>query len=330
MSKSDRIYPYLFHPVYKDYIWGGSKIRDTFHRTDTPHRCAESWEITDRPEGMSIVANGACKGIPLQKLVQELQGDLLGPQYSQAQVFPLLIKLIDAHQNLSVQVHPSDDNAHRTGGEPKSEMWYILEANTNATVYTGMQPGATAAVFQEALHCGTLADLLTKVPAKAGRTVFLPGGKVHAIGAGCLMLEIQQNSNTTYRVFDWNRLDAEGKPRELHIEQALQVIDWDRQQPEVSTPRPMKPDGKNHPFEILEKKHFTTIGWSLQEPRIFEMNPVGFRIIFVSKGKVLIGANGFVASASLGTTCLIPAAAERFTLTPVDGKASVVEIRGAS
>jgi len=325
---ADHIYPLLFEPVYKDYIWGGSRIREVFHRKDTPLRCAESWEVADRHEGMSVVANGPRKGQTLQHLVQELRGDLMGPQHANRTAFPLLIKLIDAREDLSVQVHPHDSNAHRTGGDPKTEMWYLLDATPNAMIYAGMQPGVTPDTLQAAIRNGTVAQLLAKVAAKPGRTIFVPGGKVHAIGAGCLLLEIQQNSNTTYRVFDWNRLDTEGKSRELHIEQAMQVIDWENLEPQISTPRPLPADGNNHPFEILKTPYFATTGWNLQASRIFEMHPAGFRILFVAKGKVLIGANGFVAAAPKGTSCLIPAAARRFTVTPVDGQASVVEIAG--
>ncbi len=328
MKDKKAIYPYLFSPVYKDYIWGGNRIKETYHRQNTPDRCAESWEIADRPEGMSIVENGPLKGKSLQQLMQTLQTDLLGPQYKGRQTFPLLIKIIDAREDLSVQVHPNDNNAHRTGGDPKTEMWYILDATSNATIYAGMQQGVTPERFQNAIEDGTVQSLLAKVPAKPGRTIFVPGGKVHAIGAGCLLLEIQQNSNTTYRVFDWNRVDADGNTRDLHIEQAMQVIDWEHMKPEISSPRPSPAEGENHPYDILHTPYFAAMGWNLQEPRNFLMEPAGFRILFVSKGKVLIGANGTVAAATMGTSCLIPAAAKRFTVTPVEGKASIIEIQG--
>ncbi len=328
MTANHSIYPYLFAPIYKDYIWGGDRIRKNFGRRDTPDRCAESWEIADRPEGMSIVTNGPLKGQSLQQLVQTLQTDLLGPQHEGCQTFPLLIKIIDAREDLSVQVHPNDRNAHLTGGEPKTEMWYLLDATSDAIVYAGMQPGVKPETFQKAIQEGTVERLLASVPAKPGRTIFVPGGKVHAIGAGCLLLEIQQNSNTTYRVFDWNRIGTDGKSRELHLEQAMQVIDWQRLKTEISTPRPLTAEGNNHPYQILDTPFFAATGWNLQEPRTFDMNPAGFRILFVSKGKVLVGANGFVASATMGTSCLLPAAARTFTVTPVEGKASVIEIRG--
>jgi len=321
------VYPYLFTPVYKDYLWGGTRIQEVFQRQDTPARCAESWEIADRPEGMSVVTNGPRKGQTLHQLVQDLQTDLLGPRYAGCRNFPLLIKIIDARDVLSVQVHPHDNNAHRTGGDPKTEMWYLLDATHDARIYAGMQPDVTPQRFQQALAEGHLEDLLARIPARPGRAIFVPGGKVHAIGAGCLLLEIQQNSNTTYRVFDWNRVDTDGHARELHIEEALQVIDWEHPAPEVVSPRPLPPEGRNHPYDIIKSPYFITRGWNLQESRIFPSDPPGFRILFISKGKVLIGANGVVSAAPSGTSCLIPAAVQRFTVTPVDGPATLIEIQ---
>lgn len=326
-SEKEHLYPYLFTPVYKDYLWGGTRIKKVFHRADTPETCAESWDIADRPEGMSVVANGPLKGKTLHELVAELKADLLGPQHAACKQFPLLIKIIDARKDLSVQVHPHDDNAHRTGGDPKTEMWYLLDANADAKIYAGMRPGVTPRKFEDALTAGTVEKLLASIPARAGRAIFVPGGKVHAIGAGCLLLEIQQNSNTTYRVYDWDRVDADGNRRELHVEEAMKVINWENVAPQVSSPRPLPAEGSNHPFEIMTSPYFSTCGWNLQEPRTFQMNPPGFRILFTSKGQALIGANGSVASVQAGTSCLIPAAIDTYTITPMGGPASILEIQ---
>ncbi len=320
------IYPYLFEPVYKDYIWGGNRLKTRFQRTGTPEICAESWEIADRPEGMSIVANGACKGQSLNQLLAQLGPDLVGAGAPHPLRFPLLVKLIDAREVLSVQVHPHDESRHLTGGEAKTEMWYVLEATAGAAIYAGMRPGVTRERFKEALSTGAIPSLLAPVPARAGRAVFVPGGKVHAIGAGCLLLEIQQNSNTTYRVYDWDRVDAQGQGRELHLEQALQVINWQRPEPEVSSPQPLPMQGRNQPYKIIHCPYFQTDGWNLQEPQPIRMHPSSFQILFVAKGKVLIGANGEVSLVEPGRTCLVPAAAANFTMSPVDGPASVVQV----
>ncbi len=321
------IYPLLFEPIYKDYLWGGNRLKSRYHRTGTPDICAESWEISDRPEGMSVVANGARKGQTLHQLVEEMGTDLLGAGSPIPARFPLLVKLIDARDVLSVQVHPHDTTAHLTGGEPKTEMWYTLEAPAHARIYAGMQPGVTKDSFRQALQEGKLPELLAAIPAKPGRAVFVPGGKVHAIGAGCLLLEIQQNSNTTYRVYDWDRTDQAGNARDLHIEQALQVIDWEHPAPEVASPTPTPMQGENQLYRIIASDYFQTTGWGLHQTQSVAMQPASFHILFVSQGSVLVGARGEVALVEAGRTCLVPAAAGTYTMTPVGANASVVQVQ---
>ncbi len=321
-----KIYPLLLQPVYKDYIWGGKRITRHYGREGTPDVCAESWEVADRPEGMSTVINGTLKGQTLHELVETMGERLLGSGCCDT-MFPLLIKVIDAKQDLSVQVHPNDDNAHTTGGEAKTEMWYVLDAEPNATIYAGLKPGVTQQAFEAALAEGELETVaLAKVPASPGRAVFVPGGRVHAIGAGCLLLEIQQNSNTTYRVYDWGRVGNDGNPRELHMQQALQVIDWKNAAPEVVPPQPRTPTGANQWWEIIHCPFFKTARAELREPEEVTHDGSSFHALFVTKGTVLIGANGVMASASVGTSCVVPAAATNYTLTPVGGAASIFQI----
>jgi mannose-6-phosphate isomerase len=319
------IYPLLLQPVYKDYIWGGKRIARHYGRRDTPEVCAESWEVADRPEGMSKIVNGPLKGQTLHYLVDTMGEALLGVGRS-ASEFPLLIKIIDAKQDLSVQVHPNDNNAPLTGGDAKTEMWYVLDAEPNATIYAGLKPGVTREGFETALKEGRLENELAKVPARSGRAIFVPGGRVHAIGAGCLLLEIQQNSNTTYRVYDWGRVGNDGKPRELHFEQALQVIDWDDAAPDVRPPHPIPARGPNRRWGIISCPLFQTQRVELSEPEEVSHDGSSFHALFIAKGKVLVGANGVMASAETGSSCVIPAAARQYTLTPVGGSASVVQI----
>jgi mannose-6-phosphate isomerase len=321
---NDGVYPLLFAPVYKDYLWGGNKLASRYGRSGTPAICAESWEVSDRPEGMSIVTNGAQKGRALHELVQTWGPALTG---ADDDTFPLLIKLIDARRDLSVQVHPNDANAHLTGGDPKTEMWYVLEAEPKAQIYAGLRPGCTRQQFEQALHKGTLeTDALAAIPAKPGRAIFVPGGRVHAIGAGCLLLEIQQNSNTTYRVYDWNRTDNQGRSRELHLEQAMNVIDWNNSQPEVCSPRPRVTDGDNSIADIIDCPFFTSERLVLNTAESVAHDGKTFHIIFLVSGNLLIGAEGQVASAEQATSCLIPAAARHYTLTPINGPATVIRI----
>jgi mannose-6-phosphate isomerase len=321
------IYPILLKPVYKEYIWGGNRIARKYQRSDAPETCAESWEVTDRPEGMSVVINGSLKGRPLHELVTEMGSDLLGSAVK-AKNFPLLIKIIDARKDLSVQVHPNNDNAHLTGGEPKTEMWYVLDAEPKSIIYAGMKPGVTRAKFEKALAEGCLdKDVLAAVPATPGRTVFVPGGRVHAIGAGCLLLEVQQNSNTTYRVYDWGRVGSDGKPRELHLEKALQVIDWDNPMPEIVPPRVLdNGDSPNRLLQVIDSPFFSMRRLDLKEIQDVNHDGSSFQILFTIHGSVLVGANGIMASCGPGTSCLLPAAARSYTITPVKGRASVIII----
>lgn len=319
-------YPLLLQPVYKDYLWGGNRLPRLYGRQHTPEVCAESWEIADRPEGMSVVINGTVKGKSLHALVDVMGEALLGST-THANRFPLLIKLIDAKQDLSVQVHPNNDNAQTTGGEPKTEMWYVLNAEPNAVIYAGLKPGVTRERFETALQNNTLAaDVLAAVPAKPGRAIFVPGGRVHAIGAGCLLLEVQQNSNTTYRVYDWGRVGHDGSPRELHLEAAMQVIDWEHAAPDIIPARPVDLDSPNAWWDIISCPFFKTRRGDLTAPESISHSGKSFHALFVTKGNVLIGANGVMASASAGTSCLVPAAVQNYTVTPLNGAASVIQI----
>lgn len=320
------LYPMLFQPVYKDYLWGGDRIARQFHRSDTPARCAESWELADRSEGMSIIINGVFKGKSLESLVREQGPRLLGCETSFSR-FPLLIKLIDARLDLSLQVHPNEETARASGGEPKTEMWYILAAEPDARIFAGLKPGIHRNLFRKAVAEGSLDETqLAIIPAKPGRAFFVPGGKPHAIGAGCLLLEVQQNSNTTYRIHDWNRTDENGQPRELHIQQALQTIQWDRAQPEICSPKPLPMTGDNAFSHILECPYFKIMKIRLAGSETCEHDKRSFHIIFVINGKVLAGAKGSVAVIESGTTCLIPADASPYTLTPVQGPANLIRI----
>ena len=170
----------------------------------------ESWEITDRPDGVSVVANGPLAGKDVRWLMEHHARQLLGPARAQAERFPLLIKILDAKEKLSLQVHPPAAIATRLGGEPKTEMWYIAHAEPGAELYVGLRRGVTRAEFERKIKDGTVSDCFHRLPVKSGDAMFLPSGRVHGIGAGIVILEIQQNSDTTYRVFDWNRLGLDG------------------------------------------------------------------------------------------------------------------------
>ena len=219
-----KLYPMKLIPATKDIIWGGRRLIDSYNKSCDTERLAESWELTVRPDGMSVVANGEYAARTLGEFIDAAGVDVIGAGYD-GDRFPLLIKLIDARDRLSIQVHPSDEYAQRNENEyGKTEMWYIVEADEGAELVFGLSSDYTPEKFKAALDAGRVEDMLHRVKVHAGEVYFIPSGLVHAIGAGILICEIQQNSNVTYRVYDYNRPGADGKPRELHVKKALDVI----------------------------------------------------------------------------------------------------------
>jgi len=219
-------YPLKFKPIYKELIWGGHKLRNVLGK-DFPadKKIGESWELADLPNDKTIITNGEFAGKTLAELLQKYSEQITGRKNYQPP-FGLLIKFIDAADILSVQVHPDKDAVKRLKtGSPKTECWYIISAESNSCIYKGLKTGVTKERFAQSVKDGSCAELLNKVPVKPGQCHFLPAGTVHAVGAGILLAEIQTPSDTTFRVFDWNRLQN-GKPRQLHIEQALESINF--------------------------------------------------------------------------------------------------------
>jgi len=221
-------YPLKFEPIYKQRIWGGRKLAEVFGK-DLPagEKIGESWELADLPQDKSVIANGDLDGRTLRSVIEQYPKEIMGDACF-AGPFPLLVKLLDCQDILSVQVHPDSQTCRRLStGQPKTECWYIISAQPGAAIYKGLKKGVTKEHFAEAIKKGTVADTLAKVPVAVGECHFLPAGTAHAIGPGLLIAEIQTPSDTTYRVFDWNRVDDAGKARELHIEQALESIHFD-------------------------------------------------------------------------------------------------------
>ncbi len=212
-------------PVFKEFIWGGTKIRDVLKKNAGRFETiAESWELSAHSAGQSKVATGRFKGYTLDKYIKQIGKENLGWKVQDYERFPLLIKFIDATQNLSVQVHPDDDYAFSNEGDyGKNEMWYVMEADKNACIYIGFNKDVTKQEIKERIKDNTILEVLNRIPIKKGETYFLKAGTVHAIGAGCVMCEIQQSSNVTYRLYDYGRVGKNGKPREMHLEKALEV-----------------------------------------------------------------------------------------------------------
>ncbi len=221
-------YPLKFEPIFKQRIWGGQKLREVFDKDIPPFgKIGESWELADLPNDKSVISNGELAGQTLNSAIEKYPNEITGNEDFSGP-FPLLIKFLDAQDILSVQVHPDPETCRRMcKGEPKTESWYIISAEPGAVIYKGLKQDVTKEQFAEAIEEGNVADLLAKVQVEKGQCHFLPAGTAHAIGPGLLIAEIQMPSDTTYRVFDWNRVDEAGRARELHIKEALESIHFD-------------------------------------------------------------------------------------------------------
>jgi mannose-6-phosphate isomerase len=258
MSKLNLAAPLTFEPIFMERIWGGRRLESDFGKNLPSQKpIGESWEIVDRPEAQSIVRSGLLRGKTLHELWTQHRDEIFG-DVTDSPRFPLLMKLLDAHHKLSLQVHPPAEVAGGLGGEPKTEFWYVATADPGAELYLGFREAITRDQFEKALRDGTAADHIHKIRVKSGDAAFLPSGRFHALGAGNVLIEIQQNSDTTYRVFDWNRIDDKGKRRQLHLDQALQCIDFDDVRPRL-----LDPEGEL----LLRDDLFEVQKWNLNSSR---------------------------------------------------------------
>jgi len=265
-----------FVPLYMERVWGGRKLAALFGRhLPLTNPIGESWELVDRADAQSIVSEGRLKGITLHELWLNHRSQIFGKGYDYER-FPLLIKILDASEVLSVQVHPPTDRKIELLDEPKVELWYFVDTNEGASVYVGLKNGTTREDFQSALANGTVERLLHRLPTRPGSFMFLPGGRLHAIGAGNVLFEVQQNSDTTYRVFDWNRLGLDGMPRALHVEQSLQCIDFNDFEPALD-------DGLNE--RLVSHDCLIVDRWVLEQPRAANVLPK-FSVFQVIQGVV--------------------------------------------
>jgi mannose-6-phosphate isomerase len=305
------MYPIRFEPAYQSYVWGGDRIPKLFHRSLPPGRYAESWEVSDRDEGMCLVANGEWKGQTLRELCKKWKEKLVGKGKSW-ESFPLLIKIIDAKENLSVQVHPDNEAAAKWSGSPKSELWIALQ---KSDVYAGLKMGTTREQFGEAIEKRRAEYLLEKVPLQTGEAILIPGGRVHAISAGALLLEIQQNSNTTYRLYDWGRVG-----RELHLKEGLDSIHWGKQEAETVKPAFAQTDGHHRLESLVSCPQFIVERLEIADRWQLKSHAKTFQILFCIHGEALIENEPLRP----GMTYLIPAAAQPMA---IDGHCQLIAIR---
>ena len=295
--------PLIFEPLFMERVWGGRRL-ETLLGKRLPHaaRIGESWELVDREDAQSVVHEGPLRGCTLNELWTQHRAEVFGAGLPEVPRFPLLCKILDAQDRLSVQVHPPAAVAARLGGEPKTEMWYLLDALLDSDLYAGLKRGVTRGDFERALAEGRVAELIHALPTHGGETMFIPSGRIHAIGAGNLIVEIQQNSDTTYRVFDWNRLGLDGKPRALHVAESLESIDFADAEPQFAQPQAET---------VVECEHFRVERWALEGPR--SCAGKGFAIYTVIAGSVECGGCRFAR----GAFFLVPASMQGCELLPL-------------
>jgi len=317
-------YPLLLEPRFKERVWGGRRLEVLYGKPLPPGRpIGESWEVTDRPGDVSVIRNGPWAGRDLRWLMETHRSGLLGEAADAGGRFPLLVKILDARELLSVQVHPTAEVAGLLGGEPKTELWYITEAEPGSEIYAGLRRGVTREEFERRLREGTVAGCIHRFGVRRGDAVFLPSGRVHALGAGLVLYEIQQNSDTTYRVFDWDRVGLDGRPRELHVAQALESIRFDDVEP-GPLPELWEAVGGSERRRLVRHELFRVDVWRWRHPAVEEWPGGRCRILGVVEGHVTVRGGGEGVELGPGTFCLVPAGLERLGLE-VHGPAELVE-----
>lgn len=315
-----KLYPLTFEPIFKERIWGGCELERLYQKKLPPKvPIGESWEVSDRPGDENVIANGPLAGKSLRWLMEHHASDVLGNVKPAAgNRFPLLCKILDARDKLSLQVHPPANKAAQLGGEPKTEMWYIADATPEADLFVGLKRGVTRAEFERKIQTGAVAECFHRIPVHAGDTMFLPSGRVHAIGAGLVIFEIQQNSDTTYRVFDWNRVGLDGKPRELHVPQSLASIDFnDFEPPLVSNEYSSAGGFRVRP--LARHPLFNTDVFQSPAAETFVFRQPRCRIVAVLEKTVVATANNVSVELKPGQFCLLPASLNEVALASAAG-----------
>jgi mannose-6-phosphate isomerase len=316
-----KLYPLQFEPILKERIWGGEKLKTLLHKPITSNITGESWELSTVEGDVSIVANGELKGKSLTELINSFPDEILGTAVHTrfGKQFPLLFKYLDAREDLSIQVHPNDELAkkrHNSFG--KTEMWYIMQADDNARIIVGFKENSNADEYLENLKNKTLLSILDNVKVQSGDVFFLETGTVHTIGAGIVVAEIQQTSDITYRLYDFDRVDANGNTRELHVDLALEAINYNKVESKKSYTT-----NSNQSNSVVECPYFTTNFIPLDGTISVSKSGETFTVYMCVEGSFEIEYNNSKTQYIKGDTVLIPAAMNAFIL---NGKASILEI----
>lgn len=309
-------------PAFKDYLWGGTKLRDVYGKQSDLVRVAESWELSAHPAGESVIYGGEFDGLTFSEYIEKNGKAILGANCADFESFPVLIKFIDARQPLSVQVHPSDEYALRVEGEyGKTEMWYVMDCEDEATLYFGVNRELTKEEFAERIAENTLTEVLNEVRVKKGDVFFIEAGTIHAIGAGIVICEIQQNSNTTYRVYDYGRKDDSGNLRELHVEKALEVSSLTPSDTADKQGAVQKVDGGTKQM-LGSCKYFTTKKLEVDGKLELIADEKSFISLVCLDGCANVSCSENTVKLGLGESVFVPAGAGKIEL---EGKAEIIK-----
>ena len=321
---STKLYPLKFEPILKNKIWGGTKLNTVLDKNTQSQDCGESWEISGVEGDISVVAEGSLKGRSLVELVEHYKDDLVGNKiFDKFKTgFPLLIKFIDANQDLSIQVHPDDKMAkERHNSFGKTEMWYVVDAEPEASLIAGFNKPTSKEEYLEYFNSGSITELLNKEQVKKDDVFFLPAGRVHTIGKGLLIAEIQQTSDITYRIYDFDRVDTEGNTRELHVKEAVDAIDYKYY-------NEYKTNYDNSSKEVLLEtcEYFSTKRLSLNGPASRDYSQIdSFIVLMCLQGGGTIDFNNSSIQYNLGDTLLIPNQLQNITINPTE-ESKILEV----
>lgn len=330
--KQKSLYPLKFKPILKHYLWGGHNLSRLFpQKIGVSEPVAESWEVSDLGEDISVVANGALAGRSLRELLQSQGEAILGKEiFAQTKgEFPLLIKFIDAEDQLSIQVHPDEAYAqqHEDGAHGKTEMWYLLETGPGAKLYCGFQPGVTKEEFLEAEKTQNYEPLLQSYQTQPGDVYYIPSGTIHSIGKGNILFEVQVSSNVTYRLYDWGRVDKKtGQPRETHLEKSNDVIAFSQEEALKRTPQLIEKSDHLVREQQIDCPFFKVEKWELNHALELNAAQDSFQILCILKGEGELVGSGYKELFQPGDVYLVPASIKDLTLRPKDEKISLLNI----
>ena len=314
------IYPLKTTPVFKQYLWGGNNLETKLSKSILDSFAAESWEISCHDDGLCTICDGEFKGMTLKEVISQNPKEMIGKE--NFDIFPLLVKFIDANDKLSVQVHPDNDfaNKYENGQLGKSEMWYVLDAKPNSKLIYGLKQGVTSETMKKSIENGTLEEILNYVPVKKGDYFYIPAGTIHAICEGHLIAEIQQSSNLTYRVYDYNRRDKDGNKRELHTEKAINATNYNADAYKKSENVIEKQNGYSV-SRLVDCEYFTVLKYIIDKKVSFKKQSDKFEMIICVEGNGTLLYNDCAYEINKGDSFFIPAAITEYS---IEGKCEVL------